>query len=204
MPGTPGGHGRSALTCILAGARTQVRLLRSLGRRPSSIADVPDRGWCVLVARQRSLPCFCWSACWADSVRGCPHYSAAGSPRARTYRTASGPKERSAEPLALPIRARFVTLRGRPDCSPDGCIPAGSAPFCSRWAAGWSCSCPRPGRVAGSARAIPSMLHREGDRVRRPLSGGPGCHGERHCARAWTLHERRHHVAAVPVSSLRD
>jgi hypothetical protein len=27
------------------------------------------------------------------------------------------------EPLALPIRARFVPLRGRPDCSPDGCIP---------------------------------------------------------------------------------
>jgi hypothetical protein len=27
------------------------------------------------------------------------------------------------EPLALPIRARFVPLHGRPDCSPDWCIP---------------------------------------------------------------------------------
>ena len=27
------------------------------------------------------------------------------------------------EPLALPIRARFVPFRGRPDCSPDWCIP---------------------------------------------------------------------------------
>ena len=27
------------------------------------------------------------------------------------------------EPLALPIRARFVPLRGRPDCSPDWCMP---------------------------------------------------------------------------------
>ena len=27
------------------------------------------------------------------------------------------------EPLALPIRARFVPLRGHPDCSPDWCIP---------------------------------------------------------------------------------
>jgi hypothetical protein len=27
------------------------------------------------------------------------------------------------EPLALPIRARFVPLRGRPDCSPGWCIP---------------------------------------------------------------------------------
>ena len=27
------------------------------------------------------------------------------------------------EPLALPIRARFVPLRGRPDCSPDWYIP---------------------------------------------------------------------------------
>jgi hypothetical protein len=27
------------------------------------------------------------------------------------------------EPLALPIRARFVPLHGRPDCSPDWCMP---------------------------------------------------------------------------------
>jgi hypothetical protein len=27
------------------------------------------------------------------------------------------------EPLALPVRTRFVPLRGRPDCSPDWCIP---------------------------------------------------------------------------------
>ena len=27
------------------------------------------------------------------------------------------------EPLALPIRARFVPLRGHPDCSPDWCMP---------------------------------------------------------------------------------
>ena len=38
-------------------------------------------------------------------------------------RTASGPKERSAEPLALPIRARFIPLHGRPDCTPDWGMP---------------------------------------------------------------------------------
>jgi len=27
------------------------------------------------------------------------------------------------EPLALPIRARFVPFHGRPDCSSDWCIP---------------------------------------------------------------------------------
>ena len=27
------------------------------------------------------------------------------------------------EPLALPIRARFIPLPGHPDCSPDWCIP---------------------------------------------------------------------------------
>ena len=27
------------------------------------------------------------------------------------------------EPLALPIRARFVPLRGRPDCLSDWCMP---------------------------------------------------------------------------------
>jgi hypothetical protein len=75
------------------------------------------------------------------------------------------------EPLALPTRARFVPLSGHPACSPDWCmprIPGGrflrrSAP---RWAAGWSHSYPRPGRASASARAIPSRLHRGGDRVR--------------------------------------
>ena len=93
----------------------------------------------------------------------CDHRGDAGK------RTASGLKERSVEPLALPIRARFVPLRGQPDCSPDWCMPGipggGSPPFCSRWAAGWSCSYPRPGRASGSARAAPSRLHRGGDRV---------------------------------------
>jgi len=40
-------------------------------------------------------------------------------------------------------------------------IPAGRfrpSPSCSRWAAGWPCSCLRPGRAAGSARTIPSRL----------------------------------------------
>ena len=27
------------------------------------------------------------------------------------------------EPLALPIRARFIPLPGHPDCSPDWCMP---------------------------------------------------------------------------------
>jgi hypothetical protein len=50
-------------------------------------------------------------------------------------------------------------------------IPAGqfgSSPSCSRWAAGWPCSCLRPGRVAGSARTIPSrLLLRRWPRARR-------------------------------------
>jgi hypothetical protein len=40
-------------------------------------------------------------------------------------------------------------------------IPVGrfrSSQSCSRWAAGWPCSCLRPGRAAGSARTIPSRL----------------------------------------------
>src|SRR5208283_3959492 len=47
----------------------------------------------------------------------CGHRGDAGK------RTASGPKERSVEPLALPIRARFVPLPGHPDCSSDWCMP---------------------------------------------------------------------------------
>src|SRR5271165_5333097 len=37
-------------------------------------------------------------------------------------------------------------------------------------------------------------------RARRPPPSGrlARCRGERHCARVWTLHQRRHHVARVP------
>jgi hypothetical protein len=73
------------------------------------------------------------------------------------------------EPLASPIRARFVPFRApRTARLADVCQASradGSAPCCSRWAAGWSCSYPRPGRASGSARAIPPRLHRGGDRV---------------------------------------
>jgi hypothetical protein len=82
--------------------------------------------------------------------------------------------------------ARFIPLPGHPDC-PVWLVygrasrPAGSAPFCSRWAAGWSCSYPRPGRASGSARAIPSMLHRGGDRVRAARRRVEGWHGAGRC-----------------------
>jgi hypothetical protein len=83
-------------------------------------------------------------------------------------RTASGPKERSAEPLALPIRARFVPLRGHPDCSSGWCmpcIPGGrfSAVLLSR-AAGWSCSFLRRGRL----KDRPAPCHRGCRGRRRP------------------------------------
>ena len=84
------------------------------------------------------------------------------------WRTASGPKERSAEPLALPIRARFVPLRGHPDCSSGWCmpcIPGGrfSAVLLSR-AAGWSCSFLRRGRL----KDRPAPCHRGCRGRRRP------------------------------------
>ena len=55
----------------------------------------------------------------------------------------------------------------------------------------------QPDRPAPSHRGC----HGGGDRV--PAARPPGgrlawCRGERHCARVWTLHERRHHVARVP------
>jgi len=81
------------------------------------------------------LTCWCFAALMrsrvragqehcADGVRGCPRGPAGGGSWARTgKRTASGQEERSVEPLALSIRARFVTLRGCPDCSSDRCMP---------------------------------------------------------------------------------
>ena len=105
MPGTPGGHGSAGAwwhACRSGGCRRRVRWPQlSCGPRAgphvpvtsepwtprlSWIADVPDRGWCVLVARQRGLSSgLCWSACCADNVRGCPCDPAAGSPRVRTH-----------------------------------------------------------------------------------------------------------------------
>jgi len=47
----------------------------------------PTEAWAVQQARVRDLPSgSCWSASWADSVRGRPCEPAAGGPRARTYR----------------------------------------------------------------------------------------------------------------------
>ena len=79
------------------------------------------------------------------------------------------------EPLALPIRARFVPLSGRRTAAHPG--SAGSSPSCSRRAAGWPCSYPRPGRAAGSARAISSRLPRRGDRVCVAATGMEDQHG---------------------------
>ena len=68
------------------------------------------------------------------------------------------------EPLALPIHARFVPLHGRPNCSPDWCIPR--IPV-GRFSAvllamdgGLVLFVPAAGQAAGSARAIPSRLPR--------------------------------------------
>ena len=120
------------------------------------------------------------------------------------WRTASGPKERSVEPLALPICARFVPLSGHQPAHLTGVChasrAAGSSPFCSRWAAGSPCSCPRPWQAAGSARAISSRLQERWPSVRRPPPSGrlARCRGERYCARVWTPHQPRHHSAKVP------
>ena len=80
------------------------------------------------------------------------------------------------EPLALPIRARFVPLRGRPDCSPDWCIPripggrfsavllatdGGLVLFVPAAGAGFRIGPRQP--VEG--------CHGGGDRVRRPPAG---------------------------------
>ena len=81
------------------------------------------------------------------------------------WRTASGQSKRSVEPLALPIRARFVPLHGPPDCSPDWCMPC---------------------IPAGSFSAVLLQLGRRAGRVRtcgrgrlpdRPAPSRRGCHG---------------------------
>ncbi len=103
-------------------------------------------------------------------------------------RTASGQSKRSAEPLALPIRARFIPLSGHPVCSSDWCMPRiPGGRFLRRSA--------RAGRQAGLDRTCgrgglpdqpaPSHRHRGGDLVRaarRRVGRLARCRGERHCA----------------------
>ena len=64
---------------------------------------------------------------------------------------------RSAPVLSRYAGARTARLTGACRASRT----AGSPPFCSRWTAGWSCSYPRLGQAAASARAIPSRAATE-------------------------------------------
>ena len=116
------------------------------------------------------------------------------------------------EPLALPIRARFVPFRGHPDCSSDWCMPRiPGGRFLRRSAragrAGWSCSYPRPGRAAGLARAVPSRPQPGGDGVRAARRRVDDRHGAASsdtargsglCASGVIMSQ------GFPVSSLRD
>ena len=89
---------------------------------------------CCLVARAgcgrsraRDMPKgLCWSACCADSVRGCPCDPAAGSPRARTY---SG-RRRCGEPyLAVFTQVRgHLEVQVREYCKTVGSAYVGSNP----------------------------------------------------------------------------
>jgi len=109
------------------------------------------------------------------------------------------------EPLALPIRARFVPLSGRPACSSDWCMPRiPGGRFVRRSA--------RAGRQAGLVRARgrggqpdqPAPSHRVCTEA-VPECAPPAAKWKtgtvpwRATPRAvWTLHQRRHHVARVP------
>jgi hypothetical protein len=90
----------------------------------------------------------CISVCHYGSMRSSGYGHIADSVRAeravRITATFADPR-----PFCPVIRA--------PDCRASR--SAGSSPSCSRRAAGWPCSYPRPERAAGSARAISSRFH---------------------------------------------
>jgi hypothetical protein len=98
----------------------------------------------------------------------------------------------------LPIRARFVPLHGRPDCSPDWCMPRiPVARFCAVLlaldgrpvlfvpAAGAGCRIDPRYRIRAATEAVIACAS--------PLPGGRLARrrGERRCPRIWTLRERR-------------
>jgi hypothetical protein len=95
--------------------------------RVSWVADAPERGWCVLVARQRGLSSgLCWSACCADGVRGCPCDPAAGSPRVRTY----GGQRRCGKPHPVVFTQvrRHMKVQAGAVCKTVGSAYVGSNP----------------------------------------------------------------------------
>ena len=117
------------------------------------------------------------------------------------WRTASGQSERCAKPLALPIRAVLSRSRA-PDCR--AARLAGSSPCCSRQAAGWPCSYPRPGCRISPRHLIEAPRRGPGAR-RRHGDGRPARRrGERRCARSWTLrcHAPKVGLGAVTVDDL--
>jgi hypothetical protein len=110
------------------------------------------------------------------------------------------------EPLALPIRSRFVPLRGHADCPSDWCMP-----------------CIPVGRVlCGSAQAGRRACGREGRRIdpRHPIETAreavtecaPSAAGRKMGAVPWratlcagrTLHGRRRMPQGFPMSALGD
>ena len=114
------------------------------------------------------------------------------------------------EPLALPIRACFVTLRGRPDCSHDGCMPCIPS---SRFpavllamdgalvlfvpAAGAGCRIGPRHPIEAAAEAVTGCAS--------PTPGGRLARrrGERRCGRIWAPRERRRHAANLATARIR-
>ena len=71
-----------------SGPRSKDRSSRRTSAKCSASRERHQRVACAACGRSRrgDLPSgFCWSACYADSVRACRYDPTAGSPRARTY-----------------------------------------------------------------------------------------------------------------------
>jgi hypothetical protein len=168
-----GGNGiGGGVACLLVPAAGRqpgqmVELRRGpAGIVPCGLSGVLSRGLCgVRPSRARYLLSgLCWSALWADSVRGCPCASAAGSPRARTYsgqRRCVNPHPPYDYPELLLYTPRVI-----PSLPPSGlCCTAGVPSPSSR---------PALKPVRRVRRALTWAARRRAQRRRARRAGSPG------------------------------
>jgi len=144
----------------------------------------------------------CIRVCHRGSMRSSVHVHIADSVRAKLAVRITA---RSADPRPFcPLYAGARTDRLAGACRAS--VRSGSPAFYSRWAAGWSCSYLRRGRLPDRRCHPIDAATEAATECASPAAGWKSCTVpcERRCWRIWTMHERGRPCRTGSRCSLRD